>query len=101
MPALPDILDVRLDVPQGAGDICQQILAGLNQPTNSKTLPTLLLYNERGLQLYDNITTDALEYYLFAAEEEILRTHADNIVKVMHREGEVLPGEVVIELGAG
>jgi uncharacterized SAM-dependent methyltransferase len=110
MPAKPQIVDVRLDertVTTGTDDIYQQILTGLKQPVNEKTLPTLLLYNERGLRLYDDITTEAPEYYLFAAEEEILKTHADEIVQVMHsREGEVLPGEilpgeVVLELGAG
>jgi L-histidine Nalpha-methyltransferase / hercynylcysteine S-oxide synthase len=105
MPAQPQIVDVRLDertVTTGTDDIRQQTLTGLKQPVNEKTLPTLLLYNERGLRLYDDITTEAPEYYLFAAEEEILKTHADEIVRVMHsREGEILPGEVVLELGAG
>ncbi|KAF8573928.1 hypothetical protein K439DRAFT_1624720 [Ramaria rubella] len=41
------------------------MLSGLNQPTGKKSLPTLLLYDERGLRLYDAITTDAHEYYLF------------------------------------
>ncbi|KIM89427.1 hypothetical protein PILCRDRAFT_813358 [Piloderma croceum F 1598] len=106
MPTKPQIVDVRLDertVTTGTDDICQQILTGLKQPVNEKTLPTLLLYNERGLRLYDDITTEAPEYYLFAAEEEILKTHADEIVRVMHSrgEGEILLGEVVLELGAG
>jgi L-histidine Nalpha-methyltransferase / hercynylcysteine S-oxide synthase len=103
MPAKPEIVDVRFDGrTTGTDDICQQIVTGLNQSANNKTLPTLLLYNERGLRLYDDITTEAPEYYLFAAEEEILKTHADEIVQSMHsREGEVLPGEVVLELGAG
>ncbi|KAF7985929.1 hypothetical protein HWV62_43852 [Athelia sp. TMB] len=110
MSAIPSIqiVDVRAAAEHAAGsdgeadNIPRQILAGLAQPTNLKTLPTLLLYNERGLRLYDDITTEAPEYYLFAAEEEILRDHADDIVSVMHsREGEILPGEVVLELGAG
>ena len=102
MAGKPDIVDVRFDEHTSRDDICQQILTGLNQPTNKKTLPTLLLYNERGLRLYDDITTEAREYYLFAAEEEILKRHADEIVQTMHSvEDKVLPGEVVVELGAG
>lgn len=111
MSAIPNIqiVDVRAaasgvdDDESGAGNIVRQILTGLSQPANQKTLPTLLLYNERGLRLYDVITTEAPEYYLFAAEEEILREHADDILRVMHtREGgDIIPGEVVLELGAG
>jgi len=99
-----DIVDVRFDERTSTGRdyICQQILTGLDQPANKKSLPTLLLYNERGLRLYDDITTEAPEYYLFAAEEEILKGHADEIVQIMHSlEDKVLPGEVVLELGAG
>lgn len=104
-----EIVDVRKDPASDAVDaelpsehIFRQIVSGLNQPTNKKTLPTLLLYNERGLRLYDDITTEAPEYYLFDAESQILKDHADDIVRVMHaREDGVLPGEVVLELGAG
>ncbi|KAL4081230.1 hypothetical protein J3A83DRAFT_4427124 [Scleroderma citrinum] len=82
--------------------VINEITKGLDAPFNSKTLPTLLLYDERGLRLYDKITTDAPEYYVFGAEEEILRDHASEIVQVMHnRTGNVVPEEVVVELGAG
>lgn len=103
MLAKPEIIDVRNVLPATqAYGIYQQILAGLRQPFNQKTLPTLLLYNERGLQLYDDITTKAPEYYLFAAEEEILRNHANEIVNTMHSpDGEVVHGEAIVELGAG
>lgn len=103
MPAQPEVVDARFDqCTIIADDTRQQIMTGLNQPANKKTLPTLLLYNECGLRLYDKITTEAPEYYLFAAEEEILKKHADEIVQVMHaKEGEVCPGEIVLELGAG
>ncbi|KAF9220882.1 DUF323 domain-containing protein [Gyrodon lividus] len=84
------------------GNILNEIVKGLEAPLNAKTLPTLLLYDERGLRLYDKITTDAPEYYLFGAEEEILRRHACEIVRVMHgRTGGILPAEVVLEFGAG
>ncbi|KAF9242656.1 hypothetical protein BU15DRAFT_86836 [Melanogaster broomeanus] len=86
------ILDVR----------SHEIVKGLEAPLNAKTFPTLLLYDERGLRLYDKITTDAQEYYLFGAEEEILKTHACEIVQVMHsRVDGIFPGEVILELGAG
>ena len=98
-----EILDVH---PHDEGvvvdDIHQQIRDGLTKPAGEKHLPTMLLYDERGLRLYDTITTDAKEYYLFGAEEEILKQHSDAIVRAMHGGRDVVGGdEVVLELGAG
>lgn len=103
MSSTVDIVDVRVDENDSHTDLRHEILAGLDKPPNQKTLPTLLLYNERGLRLYDDITTEAPEYYLFGAEEEILKQHASEIVQVMHsrEDGQILPGEVIVELGAG
>jgi uncharacterized SAM-dependent methyltransferase len=102
----PEILDLRAhsqhDVADSQIDIRKQILEGLARPGGERELPTLLLYDERGLRLYDDITTEVPEYYLFGAEEEILKTRADDIVGVMHsHEGGVVSDEVVLELGAG
>ncbi|KDQ62677.1 hypothetical protein JAAARDRAFT_121841 [Jaapia argillacea MUCL 33604] len=84
-------------------DIINHILAGLSKPSGQRTLPTLLLYDERGLRLYDDITTEAPEYYLFSAEEEILKNNANEIVGAMHCGATPVAGteEVVLELGAG
>ena len=69
----PRILDVRipeeiekLDHEDGSEALREQILQGLSKPVGKKTLPTMLLYDERGLRLYDNITTNCPEYYLFS-----------------------------------
>jgi uncharacterized SAM-dependent methyltransferase len=80
-----------------------QILEGLSRPAGSKELPTLLLYDELGLQLYDDITTKAAEYYPFGAEEEILKLRADEIIGVMHSGSDAgqPSDEIVLELGAG
>ncbi|KAI0661991.1 hypothetical protein C8Q70DRAFT_1051496 [Cubamyces menziesii] len=98
------ILDIHpRDAPLADQSIRDQVVAGLSQPIGQKWLPTMLLYDERGLRIYDEITTGAPEYYLFPAEEEILKNKADDIVKVMHagvpNRGQV--EEVVVELGAG
>lgn len=83
-------------------DISSEIVSGLLCPAGEKHLPTMLLYDERGLRLYDDITTKAPEYYLFGAEEEILKNHADEIVRIMHHGvEEITEDEVVLELGAG
>ncbi|PSR70564.1 hypothetical protein PHLCEN_2v13603 [Hermanssonia centrifuga] len=99
-----DILDIRgkhaLDTDQDT--IQEQILNGLSRPAGQKTFPTILLYDETGLRLYDVITTDAPEYYLFPAEEQLLKDHGRDIVKFMHaRNGGQAQNETVVELGAG
>ncbi|KAI0755095.1 hypothetical protein C8Q80DRAFT_1094925 [Daedaleopsis nitida] len=100
-----DIIDIRAhnaSLP-AASSIHEQLVAGLSKPEGHKSIPTLLLYDEHGLRLYDQITTDAAEYYLFPAEERILKAKANEIVKVMHAgapgNGEL--DEVIVELGAG
>jgi uncharacterized SAM-dependent methyltransferase len=100
----PEIIDVRIrQNGQGLAGLGKQVVDGLLRPSGCRNLPTQLLYDTRGLHLYDDITTLVPEYYLFGAEEEILKSHADDIVQVMHARwgGGVLPGEVVLELGAG
>lgn len=93
---------VHLHSGAAGNDICSEIVSGLVRPAGEKRLPTMLLYDEQGLRLYDDITTKAPEYYLFGAEEEILKNHADDIVRTMHHGNEeIFEHEVVLELGAG
>lgn len=99
-----DIVDVRGKHAAANGctqTLRDQITAGLSRPVGQKSLPTMLLYDERGLRLYDSITTDAEEYYLFPAEEQILKDHAEDIVRSMHAGAGVDRNETVVELGAG
>jgi L-histidine Nalpha-methyltransferase / hercynylcysteine S-oxide synthase len=100
-PLTPHIVDVRIRA-ESAPSMAHLVRQGL-AARDIKSLPTMLLYNERGLRLYDDITTEAPEYYLFGAEEDILRNFADEIVSAMHQRtgGRVRSEEVVIELGAG
>jgi len=98
-----DILDVHTHSNVGFidSDMPRDIISGLSLPPGQRQLPTMLLYDEQGLRLYDSITTEAAEYYLFAAEEEILRESADEIVKAMHYGKGTPSAEAVVELGAG
>ena len=107
---MPDIVDIRAlhDLHNPASpnydvEFRDQLCSGLFQPAGAKYLPTVLLYDEPGLRLYDCITTSAPEYYLFPAEEDILKHHAGEIVHAMHMSsgGEINHGEIVLELGAG
>ncbi|KAF7364840.1 DUF323 domain-containing protein [Mycena venus] len=85
-----------------AVDMPAEVLKGLSNTSGGKSLPTMLLYDERGLRLYDDITTHVPEYYLFGAEEEILKKKSDEIVAAMHQlTGGLFTNEVVLELGAG
>jgi hypothetical protein len=107
MLSMAEILDIRgrntARVSDSYSDFNGRIRSALLQPTGEKSLPTVLLYDERGLRLYDYIATKTPEYYLFALEEDILKNHADDIVQVMHLwdGGAVTGREIVLELGAG
>ncbi|EJD41459.1 hypothetical protein AURDEDRAFT_115403 [Auricularia subglabra TFB-10046 SS5] len=79
-------------------DLRAEIVAGLKKPAGKRNLPTVVLYDEDGLRLYDEITTKAKEYYLFASEEEILRKNAGDVVSTMPKSAS---GATVLELGAG
>ncbi|MCJ1283302.1 hypothetical protein MMC26_002630 [Xylographa opegraphella] len=59
-----------------------------------KKLPTLLLYDERGLKLFEEITY-LDEYYLTNAEIEVLSRYADRIAD------RLVDGSQLIELGSG
>ena len=59
-----------------------------------KRLPTLLLYDERGLKIFEDITY-LEEYYLTNAEIEVLTTHAAEIA------GSIREDSMLVELGSG
>jgi dimethylhistidine N-methyltransferase len=68
------------------------VLAGLSQ--RQKTLPSRWLYDQRGSELFEDITR-LDEYYLTRTETAILRRHADEMAALC---GE---GVVLLEYGAG
>lgn len=94
------IIDIRSTPNNGTDDafgdsnLVDSIIAGLDKPFNHKTIPTLVLYDNRGLQLFDQITY-LPEYYLTNAEIDILKHKCDEILS------HIPDGSAVIELGAG
>ncbi len=68
------------------------VLAGLSRP--QKTLPSRWLYDQRGSELFEEITR-LDEYYLTRTETAILQTHAGEMAALC---GE---GTVLLEYGAG
>ena len=73
----------------------KEILSGLNPKHGTKkTLPTLLLYDDAGLRLFEEITY-LDEYYLTEEEIAILTKYADRIAE------RIEDGSNVVELGSG
>lgn len=75
--------------------ILDEMQATLN-PTlgQEKRMPTLLLYDERGLRLFEEITYLA-EYYLTNSEIDVLIIHANEIAS------RIPAGSMLVELGSG
>jgi len=88
---LPEITDIRAST---AIDLRKVIVSGLN--SSPPVLPTMILYDERGLQLFEKITY-LEEYYLTNCEIEILKYKSDEIVKRLN----LKEGGIVVELGSG
>lgn len=93
-PSPPDSEDISEDV-FNEDELVDSLLDGLEKPLNHKSLPTFMLYDKKGLQLFDEITTLDDEYYLTNAELDILQNNADEMTQYLQ------DGSVIFELGAG
>ena len=87
------IIDIRRE------GVCTSLVDEIRTQLNpsdggEKKLPTLLLYDEQGLKLFEDITY-LEEYYLTNAEIEVLNNHADEIAS------RIPTGSLVTELGSG
>ncbi|KAI8371082.1 hypothetical protein BD560DRAFT_351656 [Blakeslea trispora] len=71
------------------------IIDSLNKPLHHKSIPTYILYDKKGLQLFDQITQLDDEYYLTGAELDILQTKSEEITAHLQE------NSVIFELGAG
>ena len=60
----------------------------------SPSFPSVLLWDEKGLQHFEAVTYSP-EYYLTNCEIELLEQHCDKIAE------EIAPGSIVLELGSG
>jgi len=89
--ATPEIIDIRSST---VIDLRKAIVSGLRQ--TPPTLPTLILYDEAGLKLFEKITY-LEEYYLTNCEIAILKRKSDEIVKRLG----LKDGGIVVELGSG
>ena len=66
----------------------------LDKPANQKSIPTYVLYDKKGLRLFDQITY-LDEYYLTNAELDILQRKANELAARLEN------GSMIFELGAG
>ncbi|KAK1962549.1 hypothetical protein LY78DRAFT_586434 [Colletotrichum sublineola] len=87
-----DIIDIRRVAVET--NLKDDIISMWNPTNGPRRLPTLLLYNERGLQLFEEITY-LDEYYLTNNEIEVLEKHSSEIAQ------NISPESMVIELGSG
>jgi uncharacterized SAM-dependent methyltransferase len=88
-----NIIEIRQDCEEL--DLLKDIKTGLRPSYGEdKTLPTLLLYDEAGLKLFEKITY-LDEYYLTNAEIEVLEKYARRIAE------RIQPDSIVLELGSG
>jgi hypothetical protein len=105
-----DVIDIRRDAVEI--NLKEDVLTYLRPESGPKQLPTLLLYDERGLQLFEEVSlrqsswhcrhvltrrkiTYLDEYYLTNAEINVLQQSADSIAKT------IPSGSMVVELGSG
>jgi uncharacterized SAM-dependent methyltransferase len=87
------ILDIRTK--HAESTMIDDIKTGLRPEVgNAKTLPTLLLYDVNGLQLFEKITY-LHEYYLTNSEIEVLEKYAGQIAE------RIPSNAVILELGSG
>ncbi|KAI0478799.1 hypothetical protein GGR56DRAFT_342530 [Xylariaceae sp. FL0804] len=85
-----------IDIRQGVVDynLKEEIISLFQPKAGPRKLPTLLLYDEHGLQLFEEITY-LDEYYLTNDEICLLQQSATAIAE------QIDPGSLVIELGSG
>ncbi|KAI7866528.1 hypothetical protein BDF14DRAFT_1743578 [Spinellus fusiger] len=74
--------------------LADTIIESLEKPVHQKSIPTFVLYDNRGLRLFDEITYQP-EYYLTNAEINILEKQANALADRLQQ------GSVLIELGSG
>jgi L-histidine Nalpha-methyltransferase / hercynylcysteine S-oxide synthase len=87
------IIDIRKDREEQS--ILENIKSGLRPGIGQeKTLPTLLLYDVAGLNLFEKITY-LEEYYLTNTEIDVLEKYADHIAE------RIQPNSIIVELGSG
>ncbi|KAG9570114.1 hypothetical protein KCU71_g8727, partial [Aureobasidium melanogenum] len=85
-----DIIDIR----SSTHDISLKKELETSLSATPPKFPSLLLWDEKGLQHFEAITYSP-EYYLTNCEIELLKQHSNEIAR------QIVPGSIVLELGSG
>jgi EasF-like predicted methyltransferase len=94
-PSSTGIIDIRSS--RGSLlDLDSKTLEGLRQPYGSKFLPSLLLWDEKGKDLYSEILA-CKHYYPYRVENELLKQRINDITSTIASSGT----DLLVELGAG
>ncbi|KAL5920168.1 Ergothioneine biosynthesis protein 1 [Pyricularia oryzae] len=91
-PQPPDIIDIRGVAVES--DLKEEILSSFLSTPGQRAMPTILLYDQRGLQIFEEITY-LEEYYLTNDEISVLESSASEIARA------IPDGSMVVELGSG
>jgi EasF-like predicted methyltransferase len=92
----PDILDIRGPSVIPSLNLCAQTLESLRLPFNSKCFPSLLLWNEKGQRLFNEILSSS-DYYPVNSEIDLVQQNAHDLAQKIVSSGSTL----LVELGAG
>lgn len=88
-----DVIDIRRNQSETPLiDLLRASLKGSHDTTPA--FPSLLLWNEEGLQLFESITHH-YDYYLSRSEIEVLERNGDEIARM------IKPESILLELGSG
>jgi len=90
------VVDIRSSKSSPLETLDADTLEGLRGSRNAKTLPSLLLWDEAGQELYDKVAA-CPEYYPYRVERELLNQRLDEISATL---AGAVP-DVLIELGSG
>ena len=85
-----DVIDIRCQ----KHDTSLEELLRRSISSRPPTFPSLLLWDQKGLQHFEAITYSP-EYYLTDCEIEILEEYSVDIAE------QIVPGSIVLELGSG
>ncbi len=77
----------------GETDLRQEIIKGLRR--RPRELPSLLLWDDEGLKLYERLKTEYQEYYVSRKEEDLISQNAAEIA------AEIPTNGTLLELGSG
>lgn len=72
----------------------EELVASLTRPASFRSIPSILLWDDRGQELFEDIM-NCPKYYPFKAELALLRKYSDLMVTATGQ------SRLIIELGAG